>query len=412
MKILRLANGALPSTSAYRLHKYISKYVDSIYVCGFSEVNDPTLKTPKTNFGRFQKILNNYLDTVPARILHPKRPNTPFSLSYTYCQLIKNYYNRYNPSIIHLHWVCSGFLSIELLKEFESPIVWTLHSSWPFTGGCHDQYECKNYMASCGKCWQLNSSNSFDLSRWVWKRKQKNWRSLDITLVSPCNWMADCAKQSSLFKHANIITIPHGLDINIFKPTNKEIARSILNLPADKIIILFGAMDPNDKYKGYYLLKNALKKLIDRGWKNKFIVVLFGNANSELLKADDFEKISMGYVPDNTTMSLLYSAADLTCVPSFIESFSNVTCESMSCETPVVGFAATGLLDLIDHQINGYLAKPYESEDLCNGIEWIIQNNNLKEISKLARHKVMMKFDIEKIALKYVELYQKISKSE
>ena len=67
----------------------------------------------------------------------------------------------------------------------------------------------------------------------------------------------------------------------------------------------------------------------------------------------------------------LYSEALVTIHLVRQPPFGMIVTESMACGTPVVAFGATGLLDIVDHKVNGYLAKPFESEDLANGIEYI-----------------------------------------
>jgi hypothetical protein len=54
-----------------------------------------------------------------------------------------------------------------------TPIVWTLQDLNPPTGGCHYDFGCERYATHCGPCPQLGSGNAKDLSREVWKRKQR-----------------------------------------------------------------------------------------------------------------------------------------------------------------------------------------------------------------------------------------------
>jgi len=63
-----------------------------------------------------------------------------------------------------------------------------------------------------------------------------------------------------------------------------------------------------------------------------------------------------------------YSAADVLVVPSIQESLGQSASEAMACGTPVVAFSDTGLSDIVDHKVNGYLAKTYFEEDLARGI--------------------------------------------
>ena len=99
-----------------------------------------------------------------------------------------------NPSIVHFHWVSAGFLRIETLGKLTKPLVWTLHDSWAFTGGCHYPFDCTRYHRDCGACPILGSSRERDLTRRIWSRKQKAWEGLNLTVVTPSRWLADCAR--------------------------------------------------------------------------------------------------------------------------------------------------------------------------------------------------------------------------
>ena len=144
-----------------------------------------------------------------------------------------------NPDILQLHWISDGFVPVSLLGKIKIPIVWRLSDSWAFTGGCHVPFACLRYWNGCGNCPQLGSDKSNDLSHSTFKRKKKHWEKAEITIVAPSNWMANCAKQSALFSDRNIVMIPPGIDINVFKPIDKSYTRTILNLPVNKKIICF-----------------------------------------------------------------------------------------------------------------------------------------------------------------------------
>jgi glycosyltransferase involved in cell wall biosynthesis len=183
-----------------------------------------------------------------------------------------------NPDIINLHWTCKGFLKIETLAKFTQPIVWTLHDMWAFTGGCHYSESCDLYTKSCGSCPQLQSNREQDLSRWVWNRKAKSWKSLNLTIVSPSNWLAECARSSFLFQNNRVEVIPNGLDTQIYQPIERHLARARLKLPQDKLLILFGAMSStSDRRKGFHLLQSALQKLGESDWRNQVELVVFGS---------------------------------------------------------------------------------------------------------------------------------------
>jgi len=64
---------------------------------------------------------------------------------------------------------------------------------------------------------------------------------------------------------------------------------------------------------------------------------------------------------------------------------------------------------MIEHKINGYLAKPFDTSDLSAGIDWVLSDDKRhKELCLKARKKAVNCFDIEKIARQYAELYREV----
>ena len=125
-----------------------------------------------------------------------------------------------------------------------------------------------------------------------------------------------------------------------------------------------------------------------------------------------FKTHYVGQLEYNISLVTLYNAVDVMVVPSIQENLSNTIMESLACGTPVVVFHIGGNADMIEHKINGYLAKPYESKDLAEGIEWVL-NLPMQDYDKLcenARRKVVEEFDSKIVAKKYIDLYKEILK--
>lgn len=142
--------------------------------------------------------------------------------------------------------------------------------------------------------------------------------------------------------------------------------------------------------------------------QNEIEVLIFGASNNNNQLKQYFNTIYLGNIKDEVLLAIAYSAADVMVVPSIQEAFGQTASEAMSCATPVVAFGATGLLDIIDHKENGYLAKPYEAEDLANGIKWCFDNNINNTLSEKAREKVLKCFTLEIVAREYKELYNSL----
>ena len=83
--------------------------------------------------------------------------------------------------------------------------------------------------------------------------------------------------------------------------------------------------------------------------------------------------------------------------------------EALACGTPVVAFDVTGLKDIVDRQHNGYLAQPYDSEDLARGIAWVLENpERHQKLCIHARQKAEKEFTLEIQANRYLSLFNEV----
>ena len=356
---------------------------------------------------KFDKIIST-ISNLPLR-LYPERNPAIFSPEWLPDSLAAKV-ERIQPDIINLHWVCGGYLQVESVPKFNKPLVWTLHDMWPFTGGCHYSEECDRYTQSCGSCPQLHSNKESDLSRRVWQRKAKAWKKLNLTLVSPSVWLAKCANSSSLFKDFRVEVIPNGINTQKYKPIIRHWAREILNLPQDKQIVLFGgAGGTGDRWKGFNLLVSALQSLSKSGWKDRIELLVFGSSQPENPVELGFKAHYLGNLADDISLATVYAAADVFVAPSVYDNLPNTVMEAGACGIPSVAFNIGGLPDMIDHCSNGYLAKPYETEDLARGIAWVLEDpDRHQKLCRSARLKVEEKFTLQLQARAYKNLYEEI----
>ena len=314
------------------------------------------------------------------------------------------------PDIVHLHWIGAGFLPVQAMAQFPCPIVWTLRDMWPVTGGCHYTAGCERYREGCGACPQLRSDDAEDLSHAVWRRKRRHWQNLDLHLVPISRWLGDCIHTSPLLRDYPYEVIPNGLDTGLFTPVGKAAGRAAWQLPADRPIAVYGAVNATtDPRKGFTELLTALKILGRDAATAHPLLVVFGDLQPGAIPDFGVEVRYVGYIRDNLRLSQLYSAADVAVMPSLQEAFGKTLIEAMACATPVVAFGGGGPDDIIDHRVDGYLARPFEPEDLATGIAWslaaVAEGRNL---GGRARAKVMSAFDIDAVAGRYLALYRRI----
>jgi glycosyltransferase involved in cell wall biosynthesis len=348
------------------------------------------------------------LEGVPLK-LYPNRQVTNYSI-----QWVKDFtlgkVKEINPDLINLHWINGGYLQIETLAKYNKPIVWTLHDMWAFTGGCHYTEDCDRYTQSCGACPQLTSNSDWDLSRWIWQRKAKAWKNLNLTLVTPSHWMAKCASRSSLFANSRIEVIPNGIDLNAYKPIERNLAKNLLGLPQNKRIILFGAMWATSVIrKGFHLLQPVFQQLRQLNQSQDIELAIFGVSSPANPPDFGFPTHYFGKLSDDFSLSILYAAADVFISTSLQDNLPNTILEALACGTPCVAFKIGGMPDSIEHQSNGYLAEPFLAEDFARGIAWVIEDaDRYRQLSDRAREKIEQEFHLQLQASRYLSLFEEV----
>ncbi|MGF1479787.1 MAG: glycosyltransferase family 4 protein [Cyanophyceae cyanobacterium] len=410
MKILLLSTSDLQggaARAAYRLHQGLrAADADSQMLVQAKASDDGTVVAPQTKLAKALTQLQSVVDALPLTF-YPQREAATFSAQWFPSQIAAQV-TALAPEIINLHWVCGSYLPIETLAKFDQPLVWTLHDMWAFTGGCHYSLGCDRYTSSCGSCPQLHSHRDWDLSRWVWQRKAKAWRAINLTIVTPSVWLAQCARASSLFRNRRIEVIPNGLDLTRYKLLDKRLAKSWLGLPTERPMILFGAAyATSDHRKGIDLLLPALQKLSQT--EAGIELVIYGASQPEQPPDFGFKAHYFGKLSDDIALALLYAAADVFVAPSRQDNLPNTIVEALACGTPCVAFKVGGLPDMIEHQQNGYLAHPYDTDDLAQGIAWVLNNECYQQLSDRAREKAQQEFSQERQAQRYLTLFGELT---
>ena len=319
--------------------------------------------------------------------------------------------------VIHLHWINQGMLSLKNIKQIidsGKPIVWTMHDMWPFTGICHHAGTCTKYTTGCNNCPLLYRGNSKDISYHTFHRKKKLFGSIisKITFVACSHWLESLA-QKSILTHGHLVTsIPNPINVNLFKPLNKKLARKQLNLPTDKKLILFCSAKTSDKMKGIDYLVEACRLLKEKEpeFSSQLAVVVLGRHSEQYHELFPFDVHCLDYVSNEKQLTEIYNAIDLYVTPSLQDNLPNTIVEAMSCGIPCVGFNVGGIPQMIDHLHNGYVAQYKSADDLAHGIWWSFNEGDYRTLSAVARHKALNTYSENIIAAEYLKIYNQATK--
>lgn len=305
--------------------------------------------------------------------------------------------------VIHLHWVNFSMLGIRQIAELSrlKPVIWTLHDMWAFTGGCHYSLECQLYTSDCSECFYLKKGSKRALQ--ILKEKESNWNELSISIVTCSKWLARCASQSSLFRNREVVAIGNAIDPGVFLPLDTNRIRKSNQLDQSAFYVLSGAMDFSDERKGMNHLMEAIR-LVSEKVKNLHLLT-FGKVENFI---PGVQFTAFGRITDTRRLVEIYNMADVFVLPSIQDNLPNTVMESMACGIPVVAFDCGGVADMIEHQVNGYLAQNKNVQDLAAGILTFLDKSTREKAAEHAREKICNEFSGAIIAEKYSSLYEQV----
>lgn len=323
--------------------------------------------------------------------------------------------NERNSDIVNLHWI-NGILSIKDISEIDKPIVWSLHDQWAFCGAEHyagdNGSSSPRYAAGYTKQNCPSDEQEYDLNRKVWHSKKKLWSKKSFNLVCASSWMKDCVRRSELMGSYPIHTIPYPIDTDVMVDRDQATCKKLLSIPHDRKCILIVTTSIRDDRKGGMLLISALNRIWQQSFHNNSMLpalVLLGD-KSNLSNLDiQFPYYQFGGVRDDISLSIFYSAADLLALPSTQDNMPLVGMEAHACGTPVVGFKIGGIPDIVSDFKTGRLAKPFDTHDYANCIQWCLEDaQRLKELGANSRMKCTNHWSPRVVAAQYSDLYHEI----
>jgi len=328
-------------------------------------------------------------------------------------------YKQHQLDLVHLHWIGFSTLSIEEVGHLLMPLVWTLHDQWAFCGAEHyTSPPSPGAAASSDGRFAVGYSTASrpaheagpDLNRRTWLRKRRAWRR-PMQIVCPSDWLADCARRSTLMGDWPITVIPNPINLNVWAPCDQAQARVLVGLPAERPLVLFGALGgSSDPRKGADLLLQALQLLrsqVAGTALEQLELVVFGQSRPSQVPDLGFPIHYSGPLHDDISLPLLYAAADVMVIPSRQDNLPNTGLEAHACGTPVVAFATGGLVDIVDDRNTGALAQPFDPHSLAASIRWVLENpQRRRQLGAAARQRAEQLWDPARVAGLYAEVYR------
>ena len=313
------------------------------------------------------------------------------------------------PDVVNMHWVGLGTASVAQLGRIMAthPTVWSLHDMWAISGAEFYGEDTSTIRRNTGytRSNRPAGDTGVDIDRWVWKRKKRHFTA-PAHIVTASRWIAGLVSDADLTRTWPVSVIPYSIDLDLFAPADNQATRESLGLSADDKVVLFGAnKGPADPRKGWDLLVEALGRLWAEG--QRFHLVVFGNPDKSQESKVPFPIKWLGNIGSDQQLADTYRLADLIAIPSRADNLPLTGLESQACGIPVVAFDTAGMPDVAVHRETGYLAQPFDTVDLAQGMAWILSDDNVRaKLSIAARTRAEKLWRPSTIAAQYLEVYE------
>ncbi|WP_448381370.1 glycosyltransferase family 4 protein [Gloeomargarita sp.] len=393
--------GGGAAVAGYRLHQGLLRQgIDSKLLVGIPQTTDPRVaRVPRRNYP-LTGLLKNITDGLGLNyVSHLATWKIP---SHKFYQ---------EADILNLHNLHTGYFNYLFLPHLtrHKPAVYTLHDMWSFTGHCAYSFDCQRWQSGCGQCPYPETYPAIkrDNTRLEWWLKHWTYERSHLTIVTPSQWLMKQAK-SSMLNRFPIHWIPHGIDVDLYVPLDKQECRRCLQIKHYRYVLLTSSVNLQDPRKGADLLIQAINLLPDP-LKKEIVLLVMGEGGEVLKKELQVDVVCFGYVGIDRLKVMVFAAADLLILPTRADNLPLVLQEALACGTPMVAFAVGGVPELVRPGMTGLLATPENPQDLAHKIEQLLGDAATRHtMSQNCREIAVTEYHLTLQAQRYIQLYRQV----
>lgn len=306
------------------------------------------------------------------------------------------------PDIIHLHNIHGYYLNYKLffeyLSEITTPVVWTLHDCWAFTGHCayFDYIKCEKWKETCEKCPCLsnypksfvdNSSYNFFMKEEFFQRKKQ------MVFVPVSYWLQEKLSQSFLKNYPSVM-IHNGINLDMFNTEN-----SLFMHKWEGKYVILGVANIWEPRKGFDDFLKLARMLSD-----KYLIVLVGVSDKQAGLCP-FNVICISHTKNVAELSSLYNRANVFVNLTYEDNYPTTNLEAIACGTPVITYNTGGSPESVLPN-NGYVVGKGDINTVFRLICGLRDKNPFSK--KILREYAYAHFDKNKCFLEYLNLYKEL----
>lgn len=305
----------------------------------------------------------------------------------------------------------SFFISRYILKNIKKPDL--IHARFSYLDGYGVLNICKKW--NIPLIVDIRGSlefGEFYFSTFLGKKHRKTINSAN-KILCVAHWQVKRGLELGI-PEEKIKCIPMGVDINKFKPRDKEKIRQDFNIPEQKIILFVGQLN---KEKGVNYLLEAISQVVLKSYHKKDVKIIIIGDGSEKENLLNLSKrlgitnfVTFTGPVYGELLTKWYSLADLFVLPSMVEGRPNVINEAMASECSIVATNICGIPEQVEDCYNGFLVEPKNVDMLAKKISYLLNNEDeMRKMGKNSRQRIIEKdWTWEGYAKRAIDVYNEL----
>ncbi|CAN5654834.1 glycosyltransferase [soil metagenome] len=332
------------------------------------------------------------------------------------------------PDLVHCHDLLGDYFDLRALPWLASrvPVVLTLHNTWLMTGHCSHPLGCMRWKSGCGSCPDLRIYPALrrDGTAGNWRRKASIYRESRLYIAAPCQWLTGMVENSMLqpaVRHCRVI--PHGVDLTVFRPGDREADRARLGLrPGAFVLLLTAAGGQHNTWKDFATLREAVGRAAAQLPGRELELIIVGGRGTD----EGVNGARIRFLPfqeNRSEMARYYRAADVYTHSTKADTFPTAVLEALACGTPVVATRVGGIPEQVRHlatpqpgecntsdharDATGILVPPADPGAFAAALERLAADEGLRlALGRNASHDAAARFNVERQVREYLSFYE------
>ena len=320
----------------------------------------------------------------------------------------------------HFHNLHGHYVSIPALAAASRtrPVILSPVDQFLSTGYCPYTLGCERFRDHCGDCPQIDlpyPGISRDTTPGLLAMKRKAVTASGFHVLVHTKYLAEHYR-STFVGSRPVEQLYYGIDVDAFRPLDREACAKALGLPAPPRRFVVGLFHSfvSEKRKGILPLLEGLRAVAERA-PGRFEVLVVGNASE---RAREFETeampvLALPFIREEERLAMAFNLCGALLYPTQADNLSLTCLNALACGVPVISSNVGGHPEAIFDGVNGFLCDPGRDDQIIERAAQLAADTGLAErMAAAARQTAVEKFDINDYVARLVGYYERVLRGD